>query len=769
MSLFLIEDIKKDIIRLKKEISELKESRNFNLDLLVAKTELLELKLEQLVKLESSLEQENLVNTKGSQEEVSKEGAIETIEKVDKPITPIAEEVKTELKTIETPIPKPKGLDSKAVQKIIKKETPVKEKVPFEKLAYTWLTRVFMFILLLGVLWIFNIAVDNGYISEPIRLIIGLAVSLGFGYFGYKTYLDKKQKIFGTTLIAGFISIGIIVIGVGYNDYQVLPLWLAFGLGLIYIGVGIYLSIKCKSEIIALFSAIALFILPFVVLPDAINGPAIYVYLTVSFLALTLLAFYMDYKYSYYIFFGMYHVSMVVITLVALFSSEIPYLLEGLAVALFIQHFTVVIGYLQKKSKHTVLSEGLLYLNFVVTSIWLLVLSFELNTDLYIVYAGMGLAYASLAYDAFNRNQTRLFGMHGLIAVFALSNAISSFTIETGDLVYLIIGTGIMVLASVYMVTKLKSYRFIVAGLYNFGLMFYLTVFSMAEEGLYEEVPFLTMSNLYGFIFIITVIVATLMIKNFFTTKEEANPSPNAKFTVLVGSMAVSVILFLEGFYLQSLVKFEDYSYSNLYFIAGYLQIVFVLIFAFFKQKVMTYTVNVFKALYLLVVVYTLFIPLGNNYDDEVYIFNIFVSIATIIVLLAVHSEWIKGTFKAFVPSEKLIAFSYPVMQVVVFLSLNKWIISLQRELLVEGDFRYLIHTSILLIYAFATIYLGKKLASKGMRYVAIAIVLICIGKLFFIDLQYVSLIVRAILFCVVGAIGLIFLKQLVKDDKKEE
>src|SRR5699024_3515756 len=81
-----------------------------------------------------------------------------------------------------------------------------KEQTDWETLiGKIWLPRIFIFVLLLGVVWGFRIAVDAGWLNETARVIIGFIVAGLFYYVGEKQ-IKKDRIALGKVLLVGFIS-----------------------------------------------------------------------------------------------------------------------------------------------------------------------------------------------------------------------------------------------------------------------------------------------------------------------------------------------------------------------------------------------------------------------------------------------------------------------------------------------------------------------------------------------------------------------------------
>lgn len=81
-----------------------------------------------------------------------------------------------------------------------KQEVPVQAQIVrkefnLEKALGTWLPRVFMFILLLGVLWGLKVGMDYGVITNPVRVALGYAGTILLYYLGMRYVRGGKKGL----------------------------------------------------------------------------------------------------------------------------------------------------------------------------------------------------------------------------------------------------------------------------------------------------------------------------------------------------------------------------------------------------------------------------------------------------------------------------------------------------------------------------------------------------------------------------------------------
>ncbi|MFB5167169.1 hypothetical protein V2P11_15655 [Parageobacillus toebii] len=69
-----------------------------------------------------------------------------------------------------------------------------------------WLPRIFIFVLLLGLVWGFTIAAAMGILTEPVRILMGFAGSGLLVWLGEKQ-IKKQRENLGKVLLSGAISL----------------------------------------------------------------------------------------------------------------------------------------------------------------------------------------------------------------------------------------------------------------------------------------------------------------------------------------------------------------------------------------------------------------------------------------------------------------------------------------------------------------------------------------------------------------------------------
>lgn len=175
-----------------------------------------------------------------------------TIQNMNKSIT-----VQSALPTLKTkptpptpPIPTPK--------------TNVQQGRSIEEQIMWALPKVFMVILVLGVLWGLKLVSDYGYLSNEVKIILAYLLSIALATIAYVVERKKLGSPAVTiSLYGGAFIVGILTTAAGAMLYDVLGLTLALFIAILFIGYGIAISYLKKNEVLTLFVAFTSLLLPY--------------------------------------------------------------------------------------------------------------------------------------------------------------------------------------------------------------------------------------------------------------------------------------------------------------------------------------------------------------------------------------------------------------------------------------------------------------------------------------------------------------------------
>ncbi|MFJ7667510.1 DUF2339 domain-containing protein [Lysinibacillus sp. NPDC097195] len=159
--------------------------------------------------------------------------------------------------TVQSAKPLPKSTPAPKAQK-------TKPQRSFEEQIMWALPKVFMVILVLGVLWGLKLVSDYGYLSNGVKIILAYSLSVALAAIAYVV----EHKKFGSpaitiSLYGGAFIVGILTTAAGAILYDVLALMLALTIAIIYIVYGIAISYFKKNEVLTVFVAFTSLLLPY--------------------------------------------------------------------------------------------------------------------------------------------------------------------------------------------------------------------------------------------------------------------------------------------------------------------------------------------------------------------------------------------------------------------------------------------------------------------------------------------------------------------------
>ncbi len=116
--------------------------------------------------------------------------------------------------------------------------------------------------IIIGVISFYFYAVAEGWIGKTAQ--IGIGIVFGFLLFAFAYQLRKKKEQWSNIVLGGSYFIEYLSIWVGVYVYKVLPELFALLLSVIFLTSSILLSLKFSSRMIAYFSLVGAYIIPFI-------------------------------------------------------------------------------------------------------------------------------------------------------------------------------------------------------------------------------------------------------------------------------------------------------------------------------------------------------------------------------------------------------------------------------------------------------------------------------------------------------------------------
>lgn len=289
-----------------------------------------------------------------------------------------------------------------------KKDTPIKPKVTIRErepvdwerqIGQIWLPRIFIFVLLLGIIWAFKAASDYGYLNDSVKITIGYISAAVLLYIGQRQIRSNRIAL-GQVLFGGSIVLLLIVTFAMHVLYNMVPLLVALVLNLIWVGIGIYFSHRFKSQPLAVLTGIGGYLIPFLLENNDPNILNLVIFETLFYCILLLFALKKQFKILYLVSFVMLHVTLLASVAITGSGQE-----KVFGIAVLIQHGLLVATFFLKQDfiKYQM---GVLYTSFIFTMSWV-GLSFS-ETQYEMVVLLTFAVYSLLSIISWNKDKQRI-------------------------------------------------------------------------------------------------------------------------------------------------------------------------------------------------------------------------------------------------------------------------------------------------------------------------------------------------------------------------
>lgn len=365
----------------------------------------------------------------------------------------------------------------------------------------------------------------------------------------------------------------------------------------------------------------------------------------------------------------------------------------------------------------------------------------------------MALVYLLFTSYFYKQKKVEAQSIFTAISVFAVGLFILSFNFTNlyrYAFLFLLNGT-----VGIWVALQFKSIRTV----FTSGFFYVPTAFYI----LYQIPNFISIENLLWITFLVSIVVIYIALYRYLPKHY------GISIRTLDISLTVGQVIGIE-YWLSLLVSFFPTAFEDgLEHILFLLLLLPLLVFFFaYRWKHGKYVSYAATIEILLIYPVVLVSGLINDETSFMYFVNLGVEILYVGILSYLYFIIWKGQPR-YLPIywKKSVPFLAIVMQVTIFIFLNKWLLTFMEVLEVPSDYVYFIHSIVMMLFAFASISLGKRFALKYVRNIGLALILITIFKLIFIDLAQVSIYIRALLFIVVGILGMWYSKSFyTKEDK---
>ncbi|GAE25604.1 hypothetical protein JCM9140_1610 [Halalkalibacter wakoensis JCM 9140] len=412
-----------------------------------------------------------------------------------------------------------------------KKQKPKKE-VDYEKLiGQVWMPRIFIVVLLMGVLWGFKALIDVGFINEFVRVLLGYVAAVFLIWTGARQFRHKRHAL-GQVLMGGAIVVLILSTFAGNALYGLIPGFLAFTLNVIWVLAGMYAAHTYSSQSIAVLASIAGFFVPFLV-----EGTSPNVYLFVGyeiffFLGLLFFSFIKKYITLYFVSTFLLHLTFVAFMVITGFGSEL------IVAGVITQHLFLLLALLLRNAFFDQQKVTLLT-SFVLTHIWV-VSTGHVDQTVFLIVAFIG--YCVVSYI---RRQTEHVHIFLPIATYSLAMLLADLFSYDHLSVFLLLQGMAAIYMGLYTRGKLQT-------IFGFVILFFgaaIAILTPIERvASYETISWLV---LIGSLFGLRVIL------NSFHSVYEKSFNRQAMMTFLFGSKSVLLLIFITQLGMAATTEFS--------------------------------------------------------------------------------------------------------------------------------------------------------------------------------------------------------------------
>ncbi|WP_028545881.1 DUF2339 domain-containing protein [Paenibacillus taiwanensis] len=236
-------------------------------------------------------------------------------------------------------------------------------------IARVWLPKIFIVVLLLGVLWGFMAASSAGIITEPVRCALGIAAAVLMYVLGLKQMRSRRVGL-GQVLLGGANVILVLSLFAAHMLYSLIPSTPAFLLYVLSIGIGVWTATRYRSQTLLITIMLSGYLVPFLVVSTSPNPWVFAGYETSLSILLLLISVAFQFRIAVSLAVGMLHVPLFFAYVSGSFDdSRYVFML-----AVMVQHAVFFLVSLWLTYRQRFVQSRTLFTGFVLMAMWLFVI-----------------------------------------------------------------------------------------------------------------------------------------------------------------------------------------------------------------------------------------------------------------------------------------------------------------------------------------------------------------------------------------------------------
>lgn len=628
-------------------------------------------------------------------------------------------------------------------------EQKVQPQRTFEERIMWALPKLFMVILVMGVLWGLKLVSDYGYLPNEVKIILAYVLSLALATTAY--VMERKQigsSAITISLYGGAFIVGILTTAASAILYEIIGLTLALVIAVVYIGYGIVISYLKKNEVLTIFVAFTSLLLPYLLEYMDFSPVIILIYVVVLFMMLQFVIHQHKQKLALYIatFF-----TVLAVSIIAFMNNDNRVVFAiGFLVVLTtfytswcrLYNVESKLKYIHVGLQFSLGAYSLLLMNFIIRPI-------EYSEALLLILVGL---FTALAGYGYKQKWQEAFDSAVTLAFITLCNTLLVMNLPVNVDQLLI---PFITFAGVMMSLRLRVSMMKVVGSFAFTITLALSfIFN-------EPTPFFSIDHvslIMPGIYLLIIYVYARRPKETLTSFEKF-----MKEMFMVDIVAVITA----GYFLAYVGKLDGTYFAGAGNIPHLVCIILALLFVGsllvptkYKGRALTPVLSVFFILF------TIMLEIIPYNMQGVEWLNIVTRIVYIAVIVAIMIDLLmKGRIYQ-IYQEQIEKLLDPIVSAgVVLTMISIWglISQLSYNSLLDWKLSIAFSTITLFLTASISLWLSTARHLRKLRITGFVILVFAFIKLIFFDLSALDLLIRAVLFIAIGGIGLLLSGRLLK------
>ncbi|WP_427109718.1 DUF2339 domain-containing protein [Lysinibacillus xylanilyticus] len=628
-------------------------------------------------------------------------------------------------------------------------EQKVQPQRTFEERIMWALPKLFMVILVMGVLWGLKLVSDYGYLPNEVKMILAYVLSLALAATAYV----MERKLIGSSAITislygGAFIVGILTTAASAILYEIIGLTLALVIAVVYIGYGIVISYLKKNEVLTIFVAFTSLLLPYLLEYMDFSPVIILIYVVVLFMMLQFVIHQHKQKLALYIatFF-----TVLAVSIIAFMNNDNRVVFAIGFLVVLTTFYTSWCRLYNAESKLKYIHVGLqfslgayslLLMNFIIRPI-------EYSEALLLILVGL---FTALAGYGYKQKWQEAFDSAVTLAFITICNTLLVMNLPVNVDQLLI---PFITFAGVMMSLRLRVSMMKVVGSFAFTITLALSfIFN-------EPTPFFSIDHvslIMPGIYLLIIYVYARRPKETLTSFEKF-----MKEMFMVDIVAVITA----GYFLAYVEKLDGTYFAGAGNIPHLVCIILALLFVGsllvptkYKGRALTPVLSVFFILF------TIMLEIIPYNMQGVEWLNIVTRIVYIAVIVAIMIDLLmKGRIYQ-IYQEQIEKLLDPIVSAgVVLTMISIWglISQLSYNSLLDWKLSIAFSTITLFLTASISLWLSTARHLRTLRITGFVILVFAFIKLIFFDLSALDLLIRAVLFIAIGGIGLLLSGRLLK------